>query len=131
MRALLEASEETLEAIPEVGPTIARSVRSFLDDPASREEVERLNGVLRLPAAAPPPGHALEGMTFVLTGTLSEPRPRVQQRIEAAGGKVTSSVSSRTTCLVAGERAGAKLRQAQKLEVEVIDEEELRKRLEG
>ncbi len=129
---LLKASREQLEAIPEVGPIIAASVRTFLDDPANREEIVRLRGLLRIasaPAAGPAEGRALEGKSFVLTGTLSEPRTRVQERIEAAGGKLTSSISSRTDYVVAGESPGSKLRKAETLGVAVIDEAELRRLL--
>ncbi len=129
---LLKASREQLEAIPEVGPIIAASVRTFLDDPANREEIVRLRGLLRIasaPAAGPAEGRALEGKSFVLTGTLSEPRTRVQERIEAAGGKLTSSISSRTDYVVTGESPGSKLRKAETLGVAVIDEAELRRLL--
>jgi DNA ligase (NAD+) len=129
MEALLEAIPEDLEAIPEVGPTIAASVRAFFNDAANRKEVERLRGLLRLKksSAARAKAGTLTGKTFVLTGTLSEPRPRVQERIEAAGGKVTSSLSAKTDYVVAGESPGSKQRKAENLGVAVIDENELRR----
>ena len=71
----------------------------------------------------------LDGKTFVLTGTLSEARTHMQERIEAAGGKVTSAVSGHTDYVVAGENPGAKLRKAETLGVAVIDESELRRLL--
>lgn len=129
---LMKASGEALEAIPEVGPMIAKSVRAFLDDTANHEEVERLRSLLRLatrPAAGGAKGGLLEGKTFVLTGTLNEARTRVQERIEAAGGKVTSAVSGHTDYVVAGENPGAKLRKAETLGVAVINESELRRML--
>ncbi len=134
LEALLETNREQLEAIPEVGPIIAESVRAFLDDPANREEITRLRSVLRLagvPAAARAKSAALKGKSFVLTGTLSEPRATVQERIEAAGGKVTSSVSSRTNYVVTGESPGTKLRKAESLGLTTIDEAELRQLLES
>ena len=69
---------------------------------------------------------SLAGKTFVLTGTLSVPRPEAKRWIEAAGGKVSGSVSKRTDFVVAGESPGSKLAKAQQLGVEVIDEERLR-----
>jgi len=134
LEALLKTNREQLEAIPEVGPIIAESVRAFLDDPANREEITRLRSVLRLagvPAAARAKSAALKGKSFVLTGTLSEPRATVQERIEAAGGKVTSSVSSRTNYVVTGESPGTKLRKAESLGLTTIDEAELRQLLES
>jgi len=134
LEALLKTNREQLEAIPEVGPIIAESVRAFLDDPANREEITRLRSVLRLagvPAAARAKSAALKGKSFVLTGTLSEPRATVQERIEAAGGKVTSSVSSRTDYVVTGESPGTKLRKAESLGLTTIDEAELRQLLES
>ncbi len=134
LEALLKTNHEQLEAIPEVGPIIAESVRAFLDDPANREEITRLRSVLRLagvPAAARAKSAALKGKSFVLTGTLSEPRATVQERIEAAGGKVTSSVSSRTDYVVTGESPGTKLRKAESLGLTTIDEAELRQLLES
>ena len=134
LEALLKTNHEQLEAIPEVGPIIAESVRAFLDDPANREEITRLRSVLRLagvPAAARAKSAALKGKSFVLTGTLSEPRATVQERIEAAGGKVTSSVSSRTNYVVTGESPGTKLRKAESLGLTTIDEAELRQLLES
>ncbi|MFI4942795.1 MAG: BRCT domain-containing protein, partial [Burkholderiales bacterium] len=74
----------------------------------------------------------LQGQQFVLTGTLeSMTRDEAKAAIEAAGGRVTGSVSKKTTAVVAGHDAGSKLERARELEVEVIDEAELRKRLGG
>jgi len=121
---LLEASQQDIEGIEEVGPVIAESVRRFLDDPANRGEIERLRE--RLEIAAPPPPAAgpsgVAGATFVLTGTLSEPRAELEKRIKSCGGKVKGSVSKRTDYLVAGARAGSKRARAEELGVEIIDE---------
>jgi DNA ligase (NAD+) len=130
---LLEASREELEAVPEIGPTIAESVFTYLRDRETRAEIERLAREVRIEEGAPAQARArpLEGKTFVLTGTLSEPRSRVQERIEAAGGKVLSSISGKTDYLVAGEAPGSKLRRAEELGVSVIDEGALRRLLGG
>ena len=130
---LLEADAETLEAVPELGPIIAESVHAYLKDPENRAEIDRLRAEIRL--ESPAPGDASErilaGKTFVLTGKLTEPRSRVQRRIEDRGGKVTSSLSKQTDYLVAGEKPGSKLRKANDLDVTVLDEEGLRLLLEG
>lgn len=130
--ALAKSSREDLEAIDEIGPIIAESVRAFLDDDRNRAELERLEICLaiRAPESPTKAGEApLASRSFVLTGTLSEPRARLKRRIETAGGKVASAVSGSTDFLVAGESPGAKLRRADELGVRVIDEAELRRML--
>jgi DNA ligase (NAD+) len=127
--ALMAASREELEAIEGVGPTIAESVVRFFADPRNREEVAHLvelgvhwpRGARRTRGEGP-----LAGKTFVLTGGLAAlSRDEARTRIEAAGGKVTGSVSKKTDYVVAGEDPGSKLRKAQELGVAVLDEAEL------
>ncbi len=128
LASLLEAKESDIAAVEGIGPTIAESVASFFADPRNRAEVDRLIGLgLRWKApkkrsAKSTADGALAGKTFVLTGTLSQPRDHFKERIIDAGGKVTGSVSKKTDYLVAGEAAGSKLAKAQKLEVPVLDE---------
>ncbi|HKC52880.1 MAG TPA: NAD-dependent DNA ligase LigA [Myxococcota bacterium] len=122
---LLAAPVEELEAVDEIGPTIARAVRDWLDDPVNRDELARLRALLRLesgPAVEHARSEALAGKTFVISGTLAEPRSSWKSRLEAAGAKVTGSVSKKTDFLLAGENAGSKLERARELEVRVIDE---------
>jgi len=132
--ALLEAPVERIEAVDEIGPTIARAVREWLDDPANRAEVTRLRAVLRI-QSGPSRAHArsdrLAGKTFVITGTLDEPRSTWKERLEAAGAKVSGSVSKKTDYLLAGENAGSKLERARELEVAVIDEAEASRLVSG
>ncbi len=127
---LATASTDELETVDEIGPTIARSVRLWLDDPENRAEFDRLRGVLRI-ASGPALEHAqsttLAGRTFVITGTLAEPRATWKARLEAAGAKVTDSVSKKTHFLLAGENAGSKLEKAHELGVRVVDEAETRR----
>ena len=130
---LLNTPREDLEAIEEIGPIIAESVQVFLHDPANRAEVERLLERVR---PAPPPARAiastaLAGKVFVITGTLSQPRPRFKARIEEAGGKVTGSVSKKTDYVLAGEEAGAKRAKAEELGIPVIGEAQLARLLDS
>ncbi len=126
---LMAATPEELTAVEGVGPVIAEKVARFFADETHREEVARFRALgVRWPAIARrAPGAAAEGLlagkTFVLTGTLPTlSRAEAEVRIEAAGGKVTGSVSKKTSYVVAGEEAGSKLRKAEELKVPVIDE---------
>ncbi|MFQ5700007.1 MAG: NAD-dependent DNA ligase LigA, partial [Myxococcota bacterium] len=95
---LQAAPVEQLEAIDEIGPTIARSVYAYLHDPANAREIERLCKWLRWPPSTPSQStHApLAGKTFVITGTLSAPRSEIRERIAHAGGNVTGTLSRKT-----------------------------------
>jgi DNA ligase (NAD+) len=134
--ALLTAEEPALTAVDGVGPEVARSVRGFFGRADVQEEIARLRaaGVAFPPEVAPAPAAArtgpFAGLTVVLTGTLPTwSREEAKSRLEAAGAKVTDSVSKKTGLLVAGEAAGSKLDKARSLGVPVIDEAELRRRL--
>ena len=123
--ALLAATPEEIEETPGVGPKMARRIHEQLADPQMRELVEDLRGVgVSMTLEGPPPGEGpLAGRTFVLTGTLPQlTREQATERIEAAGGRVTSSVSKKTDYVVAGASPGSKLEKAERLEVPVIDE---------
>lgn len=124
--ALKEASAEELQAAPEVGPKVAESIRRFFGESHNLELVERLRAAgLQFTYDAPPrpKGGVFEGKTFVLTGTLpSMSRDEAKALIEAAGGKVTGSVSKKTSVVVAGDEAGSKLDKAKELGVEIWDE---------
>ena len=133
---LMDASLEQLLEVPDVGPTVAQSIRTFFDQPHNREVVEQLRaaGVHwdehdGQADTAPKP---LAGKTLVLTGTLPTlEREDAKTLIEAAGGKVSGSVSKKTHFVVAGEAAGSKLDKARELGVPVIDEAALREMLSG
>ena len=127
LERLAVATSDELEAVDEIGPAIANSVRLWLDDPENREEFERLRTILRIssePAVEHVRSALLAGRIFVISGTLAEPRASWKARLEAAGAKVTESVSKKTSYLLAGENAGAKLEKARELGVPVIDEVE-------
>ncbi len=123
---LLAASQDELEAIDGVGPIIAEAVARFFADKRNVAEVARLRKLgLHWPKTEPRiTGEGeLAGKIFVLTGSLSAiTRAEAKQRIQAAGGKVTSTVSKKTDYVVAGEAPGSKLAKARELKLEVIDE---------
>ncbi|CAN7271090.1 NAD-dependent DNA ligase LigA [Polaromonas sp. LjRoot131] len=133
--AIMDATEEQLLEVSDVGPIVAQSIRTFFEQPHNREVVEQLRacGVTweeGEPAARAP--QPLSGKTFVITGTLpSLSRDEAKDKVEAAGGKVAGSVSKKTDYVVAGEEAGSKLVKAQTLGVPVIDEAALLAMLDG
>jgi DNA ligase (NAD+) len=133
MDRLMAATEEEINAVRGIGEVIAHSAARWFADPQARALVERLRArglTFEEPRATT--GSALAGQTFVITGTLPTlSREQATELIEANGGRVTSSVSKKTTAVVAGAEAGSKLAKAQELEIEVIDEAELRRRVEG
>ena len=115
---------DTLQAAEEVGPKVAHSIRRFFDEPRNRELVERLRAAgLQFEHKKKHTAGTLAGKTFVLTGTLPTwSREEAKEQIEAAGGKVSGSVSKKTSYVVAGEDAGSKLDKARELGVIVLDE---------
>jgi DNA ligase (NAD+) len=123
--ALLAADPETIEATPGVGPKMSATIHEQLHDPIMEKLIADLRSRgLQFEQEGPPPGEGpLAGKTLVLTGTLPElTREQATERITAAGGRVTGSVSRKTDWVVAGESAGSKLAQAEKLGVSVLDE---------
>jgi DNA ligase (NAD+) len=131
MPAIMEASFEALQSAPEVGPVLAASVRAFAEEPHNRALIERLreagvNMESQVPAVAEG-ARSLSGKTFVLTGTLSGmTREAATAAIEGLGGKVSGSVSRKTSYVVVGAEAGTKLDKARSLGVPILDEEEFR-----
>jgi len=132
IEALAQASEEDLAAIEGVGPRIAQSVRAWFSHPANQRTIERLKSYglqMALPEEEKSESEdlPLAGMTFVITGTLpSWTREEAKEIIQRYGGKVTNSVSRRTTYLLVGENPGSKLQKARELGIPTITEEELR-----
>jgi DNA ligase (NAD+) len=131
MDRLVEAPEEALQTAEDIGPVVARSIRSFFDDTRNRQLIQRLRaaGVNMIGrAAAPAARPTLAGLTFVLTGTLeSMTREEATDAIETRGGKVASAVSRKTSYLVVGADAGGKLEKARALGVATLDEGQFRK----
>jgi DNA ligase (NAD+) len=133
MRELAAASEEDLAAIEEIGPVIAASIRSFLASPRNVEALRKLDdaGVnMRGESGRRKTKTALTGLTVVLTGSLARrTRDEAAAAIAEAGGRVSSSVSSKTDLIVVGKDPGSKHRKALELGVKVIDEAELERLL--
>jgi DNA ligase (NAD+) len=132
--ALLAATPEQIAETPGVGPKLAELVHGQLADPQMRALLDDLRSLgLRMEQEGPPPGEGpLRDKTFVLTGTLPDlSREQATERILAQGGKVTGSVSKRTSYVVAGAAPGSKLEKAERLGVPVIDEAGLLTLLEG
>ena len=129
MDALMDATEEQLLEVEEVGPRIAESIVEFFREPKNRELIERLRQAgLKFKGKKKERGTKLAGKTFVLTGTLANmTRDEAKKLIEDAGGRVAGSVSKKTDYVVAGSDAGSKLDKAKELGVAVIGEEEMRK----
>jgi DNA ligase (NAD+) len=134
LERLSSASVEELDDIPEIGLTVAESVRDWFDDEGNRKLCDRLRASgVKTKAETKPGGKSDErfaGKQFVLTGTLpSFTRDEARALIEARGGRVNSSVSKKTDYVVAGEEAGSKLDKAQELGVSILDEEAFKKLL--
>jgi DNA ligase (NAD+) len=132
MDAVMNASAEELERVHEIGPSVAAAVREFFDEEKNRALIEELRAAgLTFTAERKQKSSKLEGMTFVLTGTLPHlSRDGAKEKIEAAGGRVSGSVSKKTSYVVAGEDAGSKLDKARTLGVKILDEAALVEMLE-
>jgi DNA ligase (NAD+) len=127
MDALMAASIEDLQAVDEVGPRVAQAIHEFFAEEKNRHLVDKLRKAgLTFSAEKKRKSSQLEGMTFVLTGTMADlTREEAKARIEAAGGRVSGSVSKKTSYVVAGEEAGSKLDKARELKVPVIEQAQL------
>tara|TARA_R110000851_G_scaffold165169_2_gene309842 strand:+ start:46779 stop:48821 length:2043 start_codon:yes stop_codon:yes gene_type:complete len=128
IQAIMDADEEALMAVPDVGPVVARSVLEFFAEPHNREVIHSLERAgVSATLESEPNRQLLAGKTFVLTGTLpSLTRDEATRMIMAAGGKVSGSVSKKTAYVVAGEDAGSKLAKARELGVAIVDEQGLK-----
>jgi len=133
--AIMEASEEQLLQVNDVGPVVAHSLRTFFDQAHNREVMEQLRAVgITWPEGDPVIQQAqpLLGKTFVITGTLPTlGRDEAKDMLEAAGAKVSGSVSKKTHYVLAGAEAGSKLDKAKELGVPVIDEAQMLAMLQG
>ncbi|MBL4799237.1 MAG: NAD-dependent DNA ligase LigA [Oleispira sp.] len=131
LQRIQQADEATLLAVPDVGEIVAKHLLSFFAEPHNQSIIEQLLKVgLSWPESEPVSaeeiaGLPLAGKVYVITGSLSEMgRDDAKNHLQTLGGKVTGSVSAKTSCLVAGEKAGSKLTKAQGLGIEILDEAE-------
>ncbi len=126
--ALMQADEEALIAVPDIGPEVAASIRSFFAESHNRDVIQRLldKGVKPVASKLKASDHPLAGKTVVLTGSFKAIQRRVaQEQLRALGVKPASSVSKNTDVVIAGEKAGSKLAKARELGIEVVDEAQL------
>ncbi|MCL5267576.1 MAG: NAD-dependent DNA ligase LigA [Bacteroidetes bacterium] len=126
MDNLMGASEENLQFVSDIGPTIAQSIHRFFSDKKNRELVERFRSAgLRFEGDLKRKEGKLSGQTFVLTGSLSKmTRDEAKEMIVSLGGKVTESVSKKTSCVIVGENPGSKYERALALKVNTMNEDE-------
>ena len=123
---IMQAEEEVLQDVHDIGPEVARSVAAFFGQEQNRAVVAKLlKAGVQFPKVEARREGKLSGQVFVITGTLAAmPRPEAKKRLEALGGKVASSVSKKTDYLVAGTEPGSKRDKAEKLDVQILSEEE-------
>jgi len=130
---LMRASPEELQRIPDVGEVVGASISQFFQEPRNRTMIEKLREAgLRLtsePKAPTVGGAQIKGTTWVITGTLSKPRDEFAELIIQHGGKVSGSVSKKTSFVLTGEEAGSKLEKARSLGIRIVDETEFREML--
>jgi DNA ligase (NAD+) len=126
--ALMQASPEELQRIPDVGEVVGASISQFFQEPGNREMIGKLHRAgLRLTSerkAKPAADSEIQGTTWVITGTLSQARDEIAEQIIQHGGKVSGNVSKKTSFVLAGEEAGSKLEKARKLGIRIVDEVE-------
>ncbi|MGE5359043.1 MAG: helix-hairpin-helix domain-containing protein, partial [Bacteroidales bacterium] len=126
LEGIASAGEEALTAVPGIGETVARAVRTFFDQPENRRIIERCleAGVDPMPPERPASGGPFAGKSVVFTGTLAMPRAEAEELVRRQGGRVSGSVSKATSFVVAGEDAGSKLDKARKAGVTVLTEQQ-------
>jgi DNA ligase (NAD+) len=131
LQAIIDADEDTLQQIQDIGPVVAKHITHFFAQEHNQRVINELTKVIDIQLPAGSQGEqTLSGKTFVITGTLpTMTRDEAAELLQSAGAKVSGSVSAKTDFLLAGEKAGSKLAKAEKLGVEVIDEYRLRELL--
>jgi DNA ligase (NAD+) len=128
---LMQATEEQLLELPDIGPVVSAQIVLFFKQKSNQKIIQQLiKGGVHWPAKKKKSTYQpLQGHTYVITGTLSRSRDDIKADLQDKGAKVTDSVSAKTTGVIVGENAGSKLTKAQKLGVPILDEEQLEKLL--
>lgn len=134
--ALADATFDALQAVPDVGPEVAEAICLYFENPRSHALLQELKSLGLWPVAAPAQAAQngqgpLAGKTFLFTGTLSFSREKAEAMAEAAGGQILSGVSRKLDFLVAGDKAGSKLKKAQGMGITVLDETAFLRMLQG
>jgi DNA ligase (NAD+) len=132
IEALMRATPEELQRIPDVGEVVGASIHQFFQEPHNRELIQRLEKAGVRPTIEPraaASGSPFAGTTWVITGILSQPRDEIAEMIIGRRGKVSGSVSKKTSYVLAGDDAGSKLAKAKQLGVKIIGENEFRRLL--
>lgn len=120
---LMQANQESLESIHEIGPVIARNVESYFALPLHQSMIhDLLNQGIHWEEEISACDLPYAGMSFVITGTLAQPRPEIKKQLESLGAKITDSVSKNTSVVITGESPGSKLQKARNLKVAIWDE---------
>jgi DNA ligase (NAD+) len=131
--ACLRATEADFQAVPDIGPVVAKSLHAFFSSAAGKELISRLRGhglEMAKPERVIAAGAPFAGMTFVFTGALTKfTREEAEEKVKSLGGKASGSVSAKTTYVVYGEDAGSKLKKAEALGVKTMTESEFEKML--
>jgi DNA ligase (NAD+) len=128
LESILGATEEELLTIPDIGPVAANHVVRFFHDKHNQQIIEKLiQAGIHWPKIITPSASAqpLLGKTYVITGTLNQPREDIKAKLQALGAKIASSVSAKTTAVIAGDDPGSKIQKAQSLGVAILGQEEL------
>jgi DNA ligase (NAD+) len=127
LATLMEADEDTLQEVADIGPIVAANIAAFFRQKHNRELIEKLqqSGITWEEKAIAKDQLPFSGKTFVLTGALHTPREEVKSKLQSLGAKVSGSVSAKTDFVVVGENAGSKLVKAEALGVKILSEEAL------
>jgi len=129
LAAIMKATDEQLQAVNDIGVVVAQHIITFFQQTHNRDIIQDLQnlGVTwnDINVNLEPQDESLAGKTYVITGSFTQPREQIKAQLEAKGAKVSSSLSKKTSALIAGEKAGSKLSKAEQLATPILNEEDL------